>query len=102
MAETDEKLSCGLCGKSRPRGACHIEVLTEQEMEYLRQTGQKPLKEYVYCRPCWKTLSNRISGPSVIKGLFQIRLRQLGLPNAEKAASRFHDWLVENIDKPRS
>lgn len=92
-----EKLRCGVCGTNRPRGSCHIIVLSDEEKAQLRAAGQRPLNEYVYCKPCWRTLSNPASGPSVIKGLVQARLRQLGVGDAEKIAQRFHNRLVEKI-----
>lgn len=95
-----EMLHCGLCGAERPRGSCHIIAPTDAEKQQIRVMGQEPEKEYIYCKPCWRTLSNPVSGPAVMKGLVQSRLRQLGVGNADKIAERYHDRLVAKI-KPR-
>lgn len=96
-----EVLHCGLCGAGRPRGSCHIIALTPEEKQQLKAMGQKPQNEYIYCKPCWKTLSNPASGPSVIKGLVQSRLQQLGVRDAEKIAERYYLRLVEKIKPQR-
>ena len=94
MADT---LKCALCGASRPLGACHIIKLTDTEKSVLREAGQPVVNESVFCKPCWRTLSDPHAGPAVIKGLVQARLRQLGVGDAEKIAERYHNRLVEKI-----
>jgi hypothetical protein len=59
--------------------------------------GQTPQKEYVYCRPCWGVLSNPVTSPSVLKGLVQTGLRQLGVGDAERIAKQYYVRLVERI-----
>lgn len=92
-----EKLQCGICGASRPRGSCHIIVLTDAEKAQMLASGKQPEDEYIYCKPCWRVLSDRATGPSLYKGLIQARLRQLGVDNAEKIAQHHHDALVAKI-----
>jgi len=105
MAELEFE-SCGVCGQPRLRTACHIIKLTAEERQFFRDAGEQPASEYVYCRPCWRTLSHPISGPNLGKGLMQARLRQLGVANAEEFASGFHKKLVariaENIEKKKN
>lgn len=92
---------CGVCGQERDRGKCHIIVLSDREREQIIATGQEPLDEYTYCKPCWRTLSNKATGLSLMKGLFQIRLRHLGVSNAELIAQKYHDNLVRMASKEK-
>lgn len=93
---------CGVCGRGFPKGKCHIITLSEEEKQVLRDSNQEVLEEYIYCQPCWRTLSNPVSGPAVMKGLLQIRLQQSGVSNAEQVATKFHAKLVSKIQKPRA
>lgn len=93
-----DELRCGICGTLRPRGSCHVIPLTDED----RKTLGTELKECVYCKPCWRTLSNRVSGPSLMKGLLQAHLRQLGVGDAEMIAERYHNRLVSKIKPPTS
>jgi len=92
---------CGICGQERDRDKCHIVVLTDLERKQILDTGQEPLDEYAYCKPCWRTMSNKATGTALMKGLFQIRLRQLGVPNAEQVAQKYHDDLVRMSAKEK-
>lgn len=92
------KLRCGVCGATRPEKACHVITLTEEERRVLTPQGESPPpRELNYCKPCWKTLSDPMSGPSLMKGLLQVGLRQLGVSNAESIAKRYHAKLIEKI-----
>ena len=97
-----EPIPCGVCGIPHPREKCHIIVLTETERSALLANGQEPKDEYIYCRPCWKTLSNPVSGPAMIKGLVQMRLRLAGVEDSERLATQLHARLVAKIIKPRA
>lgn len=99
---TKELVPCGVCGRGFPRAKCHIITLTDEEKQLLRDTEQDVREEYIYCQPCWRTLSDPVSGPAMMKGLLQIRLQQTGVANAEKVATKFHANLVSKIQKPRS
>lgn len=88
---------CGICSTSLPRSALHVVVLTDEEKDVLRQSGQSPPDECLYCKACWKTLSNPVSGPMLMKGFFQLRLRELGVSSAEKLADEYHASLVRRI-----
>lgn len=61
----------------------------------MTSSGQKFEEEYVYCRPCWKTMTNPATGPQFMKGLFEVRLRQLGVSNAEAMATEYLKRLLE-------
>ena len=96
-----EKVRCGVCSRLRDLNSCEIVVLTDEEKKAIRASGAEPQDEYHYCRPCWKNLANPVSGPAFMKGIFQIRLRQLGVANAEQLANKYHAGLVSKIkEKP--
>jgi NAD-dependent dihydropyrimidine dehydrogenase PreA subunit len=88
-----DELHCGICGDARPRASCHIVRLTDEEGAILGTDD----KECVYCKPCWRTLSNPLIGASLTKGLLLARLRRLGVGDAEKIAERYHAKLVSRI-----
>lgn len=98
----DRKLSCGVCGVKRPERACHIIELTEAERKILTTEDYTPPTRCIYCKPCWKTLSDPNTGPSLMKGLLQVGLRHLGVSNAEALAKKYHHGLVEKIAAKRS
>jgi hypothetical protein len=95
-------VTCQLCERSFPRDRCHIIVPTTQERAHIEQQGGEPLDEYTYCQPCWKSLSNPVTGPAIMRGLFERRLRLLGVSNAEDLANRYHGELIKRATKPRS
>jgi hypothetical protein len=95
-------VKCLICQRDWPRTDCHIIVLTEREKADLLSQGVGPLDEYPYCGPCWKTISNPVTGPALMRGIFEGSLRQLGVPRAEELANKYHAWLVKNAMRPRS
>lgn len=88
---------CTICGRSRSEEDCKIIRPTKQELETLRSQGATPKEEYVYCYPCWRTLSDPATGPMFAKGLLQVGLKQLGVVNSERAAMKYHTSLVAKI-----
>ena len=88
-------VKCLVCSAQRPREMCHIIKLTVEERHLLRQEGQEVLDEYVYCKPCWKVLSDPVNGPSLMKGLAQADLRRLGVSNAEEWATKYFTRLIQ-------
>ncbi len=94
-----EKLKCGICGQRRLEEQCHIIVLTHEEKAALLANNTTPPKECVYCKPCWNILKDPITGPTLMKGLFQIQLREIGVPQAEGRARRYHAALLEKMKK---
>lgn len=91
---------CTICGKSRPRGQCHIITLTEEEKTEIREgLGAEPSEEYAYCQPCWKNISDPRSGPAFVGSMYEISLRQVGVENAESAARKYRAWLTKQAEK---
>lgn len=88
------RVKCGVCQRNRRREECKIVVLTPMEKLKLESAGHEILTEYVYCRPCWNNLCDPIAAPQFMKGLFQIRLQQMGFSNTESLANRYLAKLV--------
>lgn len=80
---------CLLCERPHPEAGCHIIVLTEQE----RAQVQNPLERYVYCKPCWKVLSDPVTSPVLMSGVVLQHLRQLGVERAEELAANYRQAL---------
>ncbi len=98
------RLTCGICGRPVLATKAVVLKLTVAERQALQQDGQEPPLECVYCRPCHRVLSDPTTGLSVIKGIIQLRLRQLGVENSEALASDFQQKLAgltaKNQKKP--
>ncbi len=88
---------CAICSRERERQDCHIIRPTVQERETLSKQGYTVLEEYAYCRPCWSTLSNPVSGPTLARGLTEIHLRQIGVLASESLANKYHAGLLRRI-----
>lgn len=88
---------CIICGRERSQEDCKTIRPTSQELEAFRTRGVIPKEEYTYCLPCWRTLSDPVTGPMFAKGLMQVGLKQLGVVNSEQAATKYHTSLVEKI-----
>ena len=93
-----DELRCGICGASRPRGSCHIITLSDEERATLGTTR----RECVYCKPCWRTLSDPAGGTAYTKGMLTMWLRQLGVGNAEELAERYTNRLIAARKQPPS
>jgi hypothetical protein len=79
--------TCAVCGAAKQRAHCTVIVLTEDE----KASMENPPDEYVYCKPCWKVLSDPVNSTALMKGLTQAKLRSLGVDDdrAESAAAQF-------------
>ena len=89
--------TCIICGRERSEEDCQIIRPTKQELEAIKGKGVIPKEEYAYCHPCWRTLSDPVTGPMFAKGLVQVSLKQLGVTNPEQAATKYHTALVGKI-----
>lgn len=97
-----KELACGICGRAVDKARCVIIKLSPEERNVLKASGdQDPLWQCVYCRPCHRVLTDPITGPSMFKGLIQVRLRQIGVANAEAIAKRSQTQLTALIDKAK-
>lgn len=90
------KLTCCVCSRQREEDACVTLRLTEAEKKHLAAAGEPPVEYLSYCRPCYRTLSDREAGAQLMKGVVQIRLREAGIQNAEQLAEKFYNFLIGN------
>lgn len=67
----------------------------------MEKAGHKVLDEYVFCSSCWDTLADKQTGPSYMRGLFAVRLRELGVVNADDLANRYMTRLTKAIPKDK-
>ena len=101
MTDKSDEVVCVVCGRSQSRGQCEVIEPTAKERLGIEEMGQKPLDEYIYCRPCWKNLSHPVSGPAFMGSLFEVMLSRSGVVNAEMLAKRYHAWLANRAKEPK-
>ena len=65
--------------------------LTEEERELI---GPQAPQEVYYCPPCLRVMSDRDSGAQLIKGLYEMRLKELGVPNSREASLKLLKFLT--------
>ncbi len=94
-------MKCCVCNFERDDAACITITLTEDEKAAIREMGQTPENAYVYCRPCFRILSNPEQGAQLIRGVFQQELQAEGMRNAEALASRYYNFLISKVRKGR-
>jgi hypothetical protein len=52
-----------------------------------------------YCRPCSKVMKDKQAGANLIKGLYEMKLRELGVNQASRRAQLFYDKLLTATSK---
>jgi hypothetical protein len=70
-------------------------VLTADEKAAI---GPEAPDEVFYCHPCLKVMQDREGGAQLLKGLYEMSLREAGVGPAKEMASRFHDRLLKGDD----
>lgn len=85
---------CGICGRERQRNQCVIIKPTDAEKAAMKEAGLEAAQEYVYCRPCHRTVTDPVTGPDFMKGLVQTRLQQMGVARAEEIAETYRRSLL--------
>jgi hypothetical protein len=91
---------CGVCSRDVAEGQGEVLTLSDEEKAYARRFGQDPPDTYVYCKPCFKVISDPESSAQLASGTLLARLRASGVANAEKIAKRYYEELVARA-KPR-
>ncbi len=87
-------MMCCVCSKERPEASCVVLRLTEDEKAAVQAMGHEPTETYVYCRPCFRVLSNPEQGAQLIRGVFQHTLKAEGVPNHELLARKYYEFLI--------
>lgn len=96
------KVKCGICGAERDRDKCVVLVTTPAEAESIRKMGREPEKEYIYCNPCYRVVTDREQGARLMQGLIQTKLRTSGSPKADELSKRMYEMLVKRSRKALS
>lgn len=90
---------CCVCSRAVGMSGARLE-LTASEKEFVTNTTREPAPDYyLYCKPCLRLLMDRQAGAQLQKGVLQASLRGNGVPNAERIASKYHDFLVSHAAK---
>jgi len=95
-------VTCCMCHRDFDEASIHTITLTEKEKQTISSQGQEPPDKLDYCMPCWRTMSDPVAAPALVRGIFEGGLRRLGVTDAEERADRYHSWLIKNASKPRS
>lgn len=95
---------CVMCHRKVDEDNTHKVVLTEAEKQVLLNQGAEAPDQLLYCLPCWKTMADPVAASAVIRGVFEMGLRRLGVSDidAKRRADLYHEWLVKQASKPRS
>lgn len=67
-------------------------VLTPEE----RLASPKAPESIHYCKACLRVMQDREAGANLLKGFYEMHLRELGVPNARAAADGFIKRLLQS------
>lgn len=87
-------LKCIVCGRSRSREEAVVLQLTAEEKKALTVEGKPSPQEIVYCRPCHRLMADQATALDLMKGMMIMRLRALGVSNAEQLGEQFKRRLL--------
>lgn len=93
-------MKCCVCGRDWPETQSHVLTLTEDEKKAILSMGHEPPDTYVYCKPCWRVLSDKLMGAQLIKGVVQGQLKANGVIGAEQTAQEFFKHILKLERKP--
>lgn len=80
--------ACCICRQTKTGQAF---ILTPEEREAL---GPQAPEEVFYCSACLKVMRDREAGAQLLKGLYEMRLREIGVADPSEAAYRLYVKLV--------
>lgn len=95
-------LKCVVCDRKRSREDAVVLTLTEAEKASLRAAGKSAPDEIAYCRPCDRLMRDQGTALDLMKGMMVMRLRALGVNNADKLAEKFKNQLLAKSKKGSS
>jgi len=96
-----EKICC-VCSRILGEQEGQLLTLTEAEKEYIRMaTGEEAPESYIYCKPCYRILSDRNAGAQLLVGTLKNTLKAWGSYGAEKAAKEYQRFLLGKAAKTR-
>ncbi len=87
-------MKCCICGRFRQNLV--TVTLTDEDKAFIVKTAgtKQPPDAYVYCKPCFKILSDRERGAQLMRGTIEIALRSKGNRNATKIADKYYQMLL--------
>ncbi len=86
--------TCCVCGREFEGGGKSFE-LTAAEKAVLPD----PPDEVHYCGPCLKVMEDPVAGAELLKGMHEMKLRELGVEQADQRAEAFRAKLVKTAKK---
>lgn len=82
---------CCVCQQEREGG--EVFILTDEERSAI---GPEAPEELYYCRPCLRVMQDRQGGAELLKGLYEMNLREAGVADPQRFAERFHATLLKD------
>lgn len=93
-------VQCAVCNRSLEKARCHEIRLTPEEIKTSKDMGHaSPSPLLYYCKPCWSILTDKAQGASLIRGIMETGLRNMGVIQAEQIATKFHEGLLNKVKK---
>lgn len=92
-------MECFVCKRDFRLQECEVVELTDEERQAIGSSA--PTKQ-IYCKPCWRALKDPEQGPQLLKGLFLLRAKQLGVRDADEKAEAYYKLLVKGTKSPPS
>ena len=94
--------NCCVCDRSLGEKEGQLLTLTEAEKEYIKTaTREEAPSDLIYCKPCYRILSDRNAGAQLLVGTLKNTLRAWGSHGADKAAKEYETFLLGKAAKTR-
>jgi hypothetical protein len=81
---------CCICGQDFEIGGQTIRLTEDEKVE-----GLEAPEEVDYCASCFKVMSDREAGAQLLKGLYEMKLKELGVVNAKAMSDVYYQKLIE-------
>jgi hypothetical protein len=84
---------CCVCTHDREGGETF--TLTEEEKAAI---GPSAEDEVYYCKPCLKVMQSREGGAQLLRGVYEMRLREIGVARSEVLAEQLYNKLTKDSE----
>lgn len=91
------KVQCAVCSRHLEKKRCHEIRLTPEELKAAKAMDPDAVSLLYYCKPCWSVLTDKEQGASLIRGIMETGLRNMGVIQAEEIATKFHTELLTKV-----
>lgn len=88
--------TCCVCSQPFDTGRS-FEITAEEKAAF--PPGDDIPERVHYCSSCLRIMEDREAGAQLLKGLYEMQLRQRGVRNAKQLAETFHASLLKNTSK---